>query len=51
MTNRGTKLEQARETLDRTQKALERNVGTETEQDWREALARARDRVAREERS
>lgn len=46
MTNRGTKLDQARESLDRTRDALARNVGTLTEQDWREAVTRAEARVA-----
>jgi hypothetical protein len=34
------------ESLERTREALERNLGTITEQDWREAVARAEAKVA-----
>ncbi len=48
MTDRGTKLERAEESLRRTREALARNVGAPSEVDWREALERSEARVARE---
>jgi hypothetical protein len=45
MTDRGTRLSRAIESLERTRDALRRNVGTITEQDWREAVKRAEVRV------
>jgi hypothetical protein len=45
MTDRGTKLERALESLQRTSEALERSRGTITEQDWKAAYVRAVERV------
>ncbi len=45
MTDRGTKLERAEETLKRSEEALARNLGKLTEEDWREALERTRAKV------
>ena len=45
MTDRGTKLDQAMDSLERAERALDRARGTVAEPDWRDHVMRAEARV------